>query len=177
MLAVEVDGALTARLARRFADHPSVTVFGCDALEFPLPASRYRVVANPPFNRTSAILHRLLDQPEGGLAQRRSRRAVAGRPRPRRRGRPRSHRPGRRVLGTLVDVPATRRLPATLFRPAPSVDAAILSVTRRRTPLLPVAVAAGYREFVRIRFGQTRPTSADDWIRRFAEEVERRGER
>ena len=67
--AVEVDPVLAAGLARRFAHTNAVAVYACDISEFPLPATPYRVFANPPFNRTSAILHRLLDDPAGGLVR------------------------------------------------------------------------------------------------------------
>ncbi len=177
VLAVEVDGALAARLAQRFADHPSVTVFGCDALEFPLPASPYRVVANPPFNRTSAILHRLLDHPAGGptradlVVQWQVARARAAA----------DDRAPIDLVGASCapwwTFRRARRLPAALFRPAPSVDAAILNVTRRPSPLLPVAVAARYRDFVRTRFGRTAPASVEEWVRRFTEELDLPGER
>jgi 23S rRNA (adenine-N6)-dimethyltransferase len=176
VLAVEVDGRLAGRLALRFAGHGAVTVFECDALEFPLPSSPYRVVANPPFNRTSAMLHRLLDHPEGGLAradlvvqwQVARARAIAG----------------ARAPLDLVGASwapwwtfrRARRLPAALFRPAPSVDAAILSITRRATPLLPVTDATRYLAFVRARFGPTSPTSAEGWVRRFTHDVDVGGE-
>ena len=42
-----------------------------------------------------------------------------------------------------------RRFPADSFRPVPSVDAAVLRVTRRVPPLLPEHMAAAYAEFVR----------------------------
>ena len=67
--AVEVDPLLAAGLARRFARTNGVAVFACDISDFPLPATPYRVFANPPFSRTSAILHRLLDDPAGGLVR------------------------------------------------------------------------------------------------------------
>ena len=45
-----------------------------------------------------------------------------------------------------------RRLPAKLFRPVPSVDAAVLTVTRRCPSLLPVEAAPQFMRFVRERF-------------------------
>ena len=69
VLAVELDPALAAGLARRFASEPNVTVLRADLRDVPLPVTPYAVVANPPFGRTAAILHRLLDDPGGGLVR------------------------------------------------------------------------------------------------------------
>ena len=69
VLAIELDPALAARLATQFADTPNVVVLHADVCDVPLPCTPYRVVANPPFGRTAAILHRLLDHPDGGLVR------------------------------------------------------------------------------------------------------------
>ena len=45
-----------------------------------------------------------------------------------------------------------RRLPARLFRPVPSVDAAVLTAVRRVPPLLEPAVWDAYRDFLRQAF-------------------------
>ena len=66
VLAVEVDPVLAAGLAQRFARTNAVTIFEGDAVVFPLPATPYRVFANPPFSRTSALLRHLLDAPAVG---------------------------------------------------------------------------------------------------------------
>jgi 23S rRNA (adenine-N6)-dimethyltransferase len=171
ILAVEVDPLLAAGLARRFAQANTVTVFACDAIEFPLPTTPYRVFANPPFNRTSAILHRLLDTPAGGLVradlvvQWQVARARA--------------QTGEAFPIDLVGASwapwwrfrRARRLPAKLFRPAPSVDAAMLTVTRRQPSLLPVETAPRFMRFVRERFtGMSPQLSAEEWVRQFRSE-------
>ena len=159
---------LAAGLTRRFAHTNAVAVYACDLGEFPLPVTPYRVFANPPFNRTAAILHRLLDDPAGGLVradlvvQWQVARALA-----------------RAGHGDAVDLVGAswapwwhfrraRRLPAQLFRPAPSVDAAVLTVTRRAPDVLPVDAAPAFRHFVRERFDGSRPHTADDWVQRFS---------
>jgi 23S rRNA (adenine-N6)-dimethyltransferase len=168
ILAVEVDPVLAASLTRRFAEANGVTVFECDAIEFPLPATPYRVFANPPFNHTSAILHRLLDHPAGGLV--RADLVVQWQvARVRAQG-------GEKLPIDLVGAcwapwwcfRRARRLPAPLFRPAPSVDAAVLTVTRREPSLLSVESAPHFMRFVRERFQGTPPQhSAEEWVRRF----------
>jgi 23S rRNA (adenine-N6)-dimethyltransferase len=160
VLAVEVDAALAAKLVHRFADTDNVAVFECDALAFPLPSSPYRALANPPFNRTSAILHRLLDDPGGGLVradlivQWQVARALA-------------HAGHQRPIDLVGASWApwwsfrrARRLPAALFRPAPSVDAAVLTVTRRSPALLPVEAAPRYMEFLREHFTKALPPAS-----------------
>ena len=150
VLAVELDGRLARRLARRFAATPRVTVLHADARTAPLPATPYRVVANLPFQATSAVLRRLLD-PGGGLlrADVVVQSEVA-------RARTRS--------GPRLDLLAVswspwwgfergRRLPARLFRPTPSVDGAVLIVTRREPPLLEPETWGAYCDFVRRGFG------------------------
>jgi 16S rRNA A1518/A1519 N6-dimethyltransferase RsmA/KsgA/DIM1 with predicted DNA glycosylase/AP lyase activity len=165
--AIEVDAVIAAGLVRRFAHTNAVAVFACDLSEFPLPATPYRVFANPPFNRTAAILHRLLDDPAGGLVradlvvQWQVARALA--------------RVGHDDAVDLVGASwapwwhfrRARRLPAQVFRPAPSVDAAVLTVTRRAPSALALDVAPAFRQFVRERFDGSGPHTADDWVQRF----------
>ncbi len=168
VLAIEVDPALAAGLTRRFATTNAVTVFECDAIDFPLPATPFRVFANPPFNRTSAILHRLLDDPAGGMVradlvvQWQVARALA---------QAGEHSPTDLVGACWAPwwcLRRARRLPAKLFRPAPSVDAAVLTVTRREPSLLPVECASPFTRFVREHFAVTpRQPTGEDWVRRF----------
>ena len=165
--AIEVDPVLAAGLARRFAQTNAVAVYACDLSEFPLPTTPYRVLANPPFNHTAAILHRLLDDPAGGLVradlvvQWQVARALA-------RG---GHDDAVDLAGASWapwwHFRRARRLPAQLFRPAPSVDAAVLTVTRRAPNVLPVDAAPAFRHFVRERFDRSRLDTADDWVQRF----------
>ncbi len=154
VLAVEIDATLVDELVRRFASTPAVTVLHADALALPLPATPYRVMANVPFNRTSAILRRLLADPAGALTRadlvvqwqvaRARARASAG--------------PPLDLLGAQWgpwwSFARGRRLPAALFRPRPSVDAAMMIVTRRGDELLPVAEHARYVAFVREAFAR-----------------------
>jgi 23S rRNA (adenine-N6)-dimethyltransferase len=172
VLAIELDGALAAALARDLAELANVCVIEADLATVPLPRSDYRVVANIPFDRTSAVLHRLLDDPRGGLVradlvvqwQVARARAQAG-------------EDGTPDLAGVAWAPwwtfaRGRRLPRALFRPAPSVDAAVLVVRRRDRPLLPPDEAGAFAEFVRGRFGSTPAGSVGAWVERY-----RRGRR
>ena len=59
VIAVELHPVRADRLRRRFADDP-VTVVRADAADLRLPNRSFRVVANPPFGISSALLRRLL---------------------------------------------------------------------------------------------------------------------
>lgn len=174
VLAVEVDPSLATRLVQRF-DHTSVVaIFESDAIEFPLPSTPFRVFANPPFNHTAAILHRLLDDPAAGLV--RADLVVQWQI-----ARARAHA-GEQLAIDLVGASwgpwwafrRGRRLPRTLFRPAASVDAAVLTVIRRQPCLLPVESAPQFIDFVRRRFPLTPPLRrVEDWVRLFTARQER----
>ncbi|MGH9014251.1 MAG: ribosomal RNA small subunit methyltransferase A [Acidimicrobiia bacterium] len=156
VMAIELDAALVARLKSRLAGAGNVLVLHGDALETPLPANPYRVIANLPFSRTTAILHRLLDDPSGSLV-----RAdvivqwqVA-------RARAKSDFAPPTDLLAVIWGPwwrfrRGRRLPASSFRPPPSVDAAVLVAIRRTPPLVAVEDHTRYATFVRRGFQQSR---------------------
>lgn len=125
VIAVELDLRLAARLANRFRERPSVTVVHGDALAVPLPGRDFRVVCNPPFHLTAALLHRLLDDPrvpllradlvvEWGTAL-----ALTGVFGPAHKARPWRSR---------FEFLLLRRLPREAFDPAPAGDAAVVSI-------------------------------------------------
>lgn len=170
VLAVELDPKLVSILARRFESVGTVAVLCADARDAPLPANPYRVLANLPFGVTSAVLRRLLDVPGAGLQradlilqwQVARARARAG-------DGPPTDLLGAR-WGPWWEFRRGRRLPAKCFRPPPSVDAAVLVVTRRAAPLLPMAANPGYVRFVDRTFRSrpdARTLSVDQWVELF----------
>ena len=174
VLAIEIDASLAERLARRFAATPNVVVMHADVGDVPLPCTPFRVVANPPFGRTAAILHRLLDHPEGGLVRadlvvqwqvaRHRVRVGEG--------------PPIDLLGAIWGpwwrFTRGRRLPVASFNPRPSVAAAILEITRREEALLPAAESGRYAAFVRAAF-ESRPDAPrlemEEWVENFPGEA------
>ncbi len=168
VLAVELDPKLVAILARRYASVPNVAVLRADARDVPLPANPYRVLANVPFGVTSDVLRRLLDAPASGLQradlilQWQVARARAG-------ASPPIDLLGAR-WGPWWEFHRGRRLTADCFRPPPSVDAAVLVVTRRAPPSLPIAVSPRYAAFVARAFrsrADARMLGVDQWIELF----------
>jgi 23S rRNA (adenine-N6)-dimethyltransferase len=149
VIAVELDGAWVRRLRERvdaagLADR--VTVVRGDLRTVALPTSPYRVVANPPFGHTTALLRRLLDDPSRGpvradlvvqaeVARKRARtpattlRSAAWAPW------------WTFALGT--------RIGRNAFRPVPRVDAAVLIVRRREPAVLPPWLAPTFADALR----------------------------
>ena len=157
-------------LAQRFASAGNVAVLRADARNVPLPANPYRVLANLPFGVTSAVLRRLLDVPASGL--RRADLIVqwqVARERVRAASGPPIDLLGAR-WGPWWEFRRGRRLPAACFRPRPSVDAAVLVVTRRAEPMLPTSASDRYSSYVARAFGSradARNLGVDQWVELF----------
>jgi 23S rRNA (adenine-N6)-dimethyltransferase len=118
VIAVELHPARVRRLRARFADAP-VTVVEADAHDLRLPHRPFRVVANPPYAITSALLRLLLTRDSRLTAadlvlQRAAVRRFTERP------------PGGRWSVTLGAA-----IPRRAFQPPPQVDSAVLRVRRR----------------------------------------------
>ncbi|HVG98992.1 MAG TPA: rRNA adenine dimethyltransferase family protein [Chloroflexota bacterium] len=154
VVAVEKDASLAERLRRRFAARTNVSVFLADALEFPLPLTPYKVVANLPFSVTSAVVARLTraEQPPGDSflgVQREAAERFAGSP-----------------AETLVSLSLKPRFAPQIvyrferadFSPRPGVDVVLLRLHKRGPPLLGAAGEALYRDLVAHVFGAWRPT-------------------
>jgi 23S rRNA (adenine-N6)-dimethyltransferase len=133
VVAVELDPPFAEVLRGRFRKKPNVTVVEGDILQVPLPDAPFRIVGNVPFALTTAILHRLLDDPASALVRadlivqyEAARKRAAVWP---------------STLASLGWLPwwefnLSRHLSARAFEPVPGVDAGLLCITRRRPPLL-----------------------------------------
>lgn len=138
VLAVELDHHHVNALRRRF---PSVQVIHADALS--VRFDRDVVVGNLPFHLTTALLRKLLRSPGWQQAVlvllwevARKRAGVGG-----------------RTMMTAQAAPWFEftlygRVPAHGFSPAPSVDAGVLGIDRRRAPMLPLSERRAYERFV-----------------------------
>jgi 23S rRNA (adenine-N6)-dimethyltransferase len=161
VVAVELDERLAGKLRGRWEN---VEVVCGDAAAIPLPREPFHVVANLPFDRTTAILRHLLDDPlvplvradvivEWGVAVKRAL--------------PWPSTVNDVVWGAWHNAAVTRRLPRRLFVPAPAVDAGVLVFERRAYPLVPAELAGNYRRFVAggfrrgVRSGQVEPRELD----------------
>src|ERR687894_2777364 len=142
VVAVEYDPYWATQLRERFSDDENVRVVHGDALTVRLPDEPFVVVANIPFNITTPILHRLLDDPTAPLqsAHLLVQKQVALK----------HARSTPTTLKTLSWSPwygfsAGLELPANTFHPKPEVDASLMGAAKRGPPL----VAPGHRHIFR----------------------------
>lgn len=147
--AIEIDPELVSRLRSRFAATGNVEIVCGDALRVALPDEPFRVVANIPFNLTTAIMRRLLDDPRVPLA-----RAdllveldVAWK-----RARCTPSTALGAYWGAWYEFALVRRLGATAFAPPPATDAGVLRIERREEPLVAPVDAPAYRSLVSTAF-------------------------
>lgn len=152
--AVEIDPVLVAQLRTRFARAANVEIVGGDALRVPLPADPFRVVANIPFDRTTAILRRLLDDPQLPLVRAD---LVVGLDVAWKRARCSPSTALGAYWGVWWEFAILRRLDASAFAPPPGTDAGLLRIARRAEPLVPPADAADYRALVTAAFERRAP--------------------
>ena len=142
VIAVELDTRWAAYLRGRWEN---VRVVEGDAALVPLPSDPFRVVANIPFDRTTDLLRRLLDDPrvplvradlivEWGVGLKRAL--------------PWPSTVNDVRWGAWYRFALARRLPRSSFEPPPDVDAGVLVVERRARPLVPERDAARYAAFV-----------------------------
>jgi 23S rRNA (adenine-N6)-dimethyltransferase len=146
VVAIELDPHWSEHLRGRW---DKVEVVRADAAVVPLPEEPFRVVANLPFHRTTAILRHLLDDPrvplvradlivEWGVAVKRSL--------------PWPSTLNDVLWGAWYSSSLVRRLPRSAFEPPPKVDAGVLVLERRARPLVPEAAWQSYRRFVAAGF-------------------------
>jgi 23S rRNA (adenine-N6)-dimethyltransferase len=154
VVAVELDPRWAEHLRGRWE---GVEVVLGDAASVPLPREPFRVVANLPFDRTTAILRNLLDDPlaplvradvivEWGVAVKRAL--------------PWPSTFNDVVWGAWYSASVVRRLPRRAFEPPPAVDAGVLVFRRRACSLVPPQLAGRYRAFVSGGF-RRRPNARD----------------
>jgi 23S rRNA (adenine-N6)-dimethyltransferase len=124
VVAIELHEQRAASLRERFADR-RVTVVRADATDLRVPRRPFKVVANPPFGATTALLRRLtapasrLERASLVLPSWAATRWASGRGA----GGPRSRAAFTCSLGP--------RVPAKAFRPPPPNDTRVLLVSRR----------------------------------------------
>ena len=146
VVAVELDARWATYLRGRWAN---VDVLQADAGSVALPSDPFRVVANLPFDRTTAILKHLLDDPlvplsradlivEWAVAVKRSL--------------PWPSTLNGVLWGARYSSSAARRLRRSSFDPPPGVDTGLLVLERRPQPLVPEAHWRSYRRFVAAGF-------------------------
>jgi len=156
---VEIDPALAARLAARYAENPRVRVIEGDvlalALETLITEPRVTVIGNLPYNVAIPILFALREQrvrmPHAVvMLQREVAQRLVARP----------DTPDYGVTTVLLQAVAAVRLAFGVsrrsFHPPPRVESAVLDIRWSATPSVDLGDEQGFREVVRAAFGQRR---------------------
>jgi 23S rRNA (adenine-N6)-dimethyltransferase len=124
VVAVELHGSRARDLRVRFAGQP-VKVVQADASDLRLPARPFRIVANPPFGISTALLRRVLAPGSHLLSAdivlplHVARRWMSAKA------------PGARRWVGSFDATVVARLPAHAFRPPAPMDIVVLRIQRR----------------------------------------------
>ncbi|MGC4190086.1 MAG: rRNA adenine dimethyltransferase family protein [Thermomicrobiales bacterium] len=156
VLAIEKDPVHAAIVQRRLeaAGRENVTVFAADFLDFPLPATPYRIFANIPFAITAAIVGKLTT----GTAPPASAHLVV------------QQEAAERFMGApIVTLQAAtlhpwfacsidHRFQRRDFSPPPQVDCVLLRIERRPSPLLAPEERQRYEEMTSTLFSAWKPS-------------------
>ena len=152
--AVELDPAALRALRARFGRDARVEIVEQDATALRLPDEPFAVVANLPFAGGTAILRRLLGDPQAPLTQLDA--IVEWRLAVKRTAVWPSTLLGC-AWGAWYELRLVRRVPRACFAPPPSVDAAVLRATRRPEVLVPPAEAGAYTALLQRAFAAQAP--------------------
>lgn len=157
VIAIEKDEALYRGLRRRFAGRSKVSVRHADILAHRLPDASYKVVANPPFDITAAIVKKLISAtvPPDDIFLALQREAAD-----RYRGHPRETLASLLLL-PFFDATVVHRFRQDDFVPAPGIDVVMLRLRKRGPPLLARDHRQLYRDFVIAIFTAWRPSIGD----------------
>lgn len=163
LVALEFDRMLAARLRARFGERPDFTVIEEDALSFdfrsvvPHEGVQIRLIANLPYNISTAILQRLFDV-HGTFSdcvlmfQREVVERITAKPGTKDRG----------YLTVLTEAYfESERLfdvPPSAFQPAPKIWSSVVRLTSKSTP----PVSKGFSQLVAASFAQKRKTIANN---------------
>ncbi|BBZ01348.1 hypothetical protein MCHIJ_07850 [Mycolicibacterium chitae] len=142
---VEIDDRHARWLASRLKNH--VCVVNDDFIQWSLPAHRHVLVGNLPFHQTTAMLRKMLHAPAWTDAVLLVQWEVARR---------RAGIGGATMMTAQwwpwMEFTVHQRVPSSAFTPRPSVDAGLLVMSRRTTPLLDRKHSRRYRQFVHAVF-------------------------
>jgi 16S rRNA (adenine1518-N6/adenine1519-N6)-dimethyltransferase len=157
VIAVEIDRALAKLLRDRYVGRPNVEIVEGDFLEADLGGTAgddFLLIGNVPYNITTPIVFRALEPPMPKRSVFLVQREVAERM---------AAREDTESYGALsVNVAAVASVeqvltvPASAFRPPPKVESAVVRLTPRARPLVPLDQLPAFRVFVQAAFGLRR---------------------
>jgi len=166
VIAVELDRRLAAHIREEFGADPALTLIEGDVLRQPVATilagvpegTPYALVANLPYNITSATLRHFLDDPRRPasltvMVQREVAERIVARP------------PEMSILAVAIQFYGTPRIALRIgpgaFIPRPKIDSAVLHIDTPAAPPLPEAAIPGFFAIVAAGFGQKRKQLAN----------------
>ena len=164
VLAVELDSKLISYLINQ-PPRNNLVLFHLNALDFPLPATPYKVFSNLPFAIEGELIRKLLHAPNPPqqaslIVRKESAIRWAG-----------VHK---HTLFSIMYQPwftfdIVHHFKSTDFKPKTKVPAVLLQITRRSQPLLPPTHQQKYWQFVKDKYqtGQPPNLPVQSWIRLF----------
>jgi 16S rRNA (adenine1518-N6/adenine1519-N6)-dimethyltransferase len=157
VIAVEIDRALAAQLREKYHERTNIEIVEGDFLETDLTSlagEDFLLIGNVPYYITTPIVFKALEPPIPRRSVFLVQREVAERM---------AAAPGTESYGALsvniavvANVEQVLSVPATAFRPPPKVESAVVRLTPRSQPLVPLESLAAFRTFVQAAFGLRR---------------------
>jgi 23S rRNA (adenine-N6)-dimethyltransferase len=144
VIAIEKDPALAQHLRERFRGASNVEIVEGDFLQYQVSEQEYKIFANIPFNRTAEIVRKILfGSPVPNEAylvmQKEAAEKFCGRP---------AETQFSVLAKPVFQIQVVRELRRTDFAPVPNVDAVLLYIKKRRSPLVVEEERLLYQEFV-----------------------------
>lgn len=156
VVAVEIDSVLCKKLREKFANLPNIKVHCESFLRIRLPKYPYKVFSNIPFNVTSDIIRKLVDDkspPQEAylFVQKQAALRFIG-----------PAESNETQISLLIkprfELNIIHEFRRTDFCPVPNVDVVLLHIKKRERPLVPAAHTQEYRDFIVYAFNQWKPT-------------------
>jgi len=157
VVAVEIDRALAAQLREKYVSEAHVEIVEADFLEADpraIGGDNFLLIGNVPYYITTPIVFKALEPPIPRRSVFLVQREVAERM---------AAKAGEESYGALsvnvsavADVEQVFSVPAGAFKPPPKVESAVVRLTPRVKPLVPIESLASFRTFVQAAFGQRR---------------------
>jgi 16S rRNA (adenine1518-N6/adenine1519-N6)-dimethyltransferase len=157
VVAVELDRALAAQLAKLYESNENVKIVQADVLETDfrsLVGEDYILAGNVPYYITTPIIFKSLEPPMSRrsvfLVQREVAERIAAK------ADDSSYGALTVNVAATSDVEIIREVGAASFSPPPRVESAVIRLTPKTSPLIERSLAPAFRSFVQATFGQRR---------------------
>ncbi len=146
VVAVEYDLRLKPILEKNLGQYRNVTITIADALTMPLPTTPYKVFANIPFNISSPLVQRFINNPSAPISaylivqKQFGRKLEASNPKQF------TSQLGM-IIGAEYSVKVIKNLQKTDYSPQPAVDTVCVELVKRSAPLVEASRLKAYQKF------------------------------